>query len=236
MGTPLAIFCHWRSGSSLLARVLNLCGMETGDAFTFWDASCEPQCEHSVLNTVGNRIHRNEETANDIDKAVEVLIRYKKQAVEKNWDVYGVKFTHILQPRCWEILSPIFKTVWPDAKYIIQVRHPLGIIMSMEKAKAALLEVPESWITADEIVASWISTMDATREIAQAGGIIMLYPDVFLSGKIKAVVRKLGLRWSKKAEVFDKKEFSTYTEYELTKFKRLYPEAQTLFEEIENYV
>jgi hypothetical protein len=170
-----------------------------------------------------------------MDKAMETLIRYKEEAAANNWDVYGVKFTHILQDSCWGKLGPLFKAVWPDAQYIVQVRHPLGIVMSLERDKAKLSVVPDSWITPDEILVSWMSTFAATKELAQAGAIILLYPDVFLTGKIKTVVKKLGLKWDKTADIFDKKEFSIYTTHDFAKFKRLYPEAGAMFEELKSY-
>ena len=53
----IAILCHWSSGSSILAKTLRDCGMQIGNEKTWWTAECEEQCEHGLLNTVGNLLY-----------------------------------------------------------------------------------------------------------------------------------------------------------------------------------
>lgn len=232
---PIAIFCHWRSGSSLLSRALNLCGMHTGNEATGWSEECEAQCEHGGLNTVGDRLYHVGIQDAGVGKIEGILTAYKKEAIKNGWAFYGVKFTHILQERCWKYIYPEFKKHWPDAKYIVQIRHPLGVILSLKKAKAALRDPPTSWITDEEIIDSWMSTSNAIKELSKDGALILIYPDVFLTKQIQEIVKRIGMRWNKKANIFKKTDFSVYSKKELLAFKKKYPEADAMFEELSGY-
>jgi len=216
----IAILCHWRSGSSLTAKILNACGMHTGNEATGWVQDVDKnQCEHGVLNTVGNHLFHAGYDEDYLSKVAPVLEAYKVQG----WKVFGVKFTHVLQEKCWKYLGPIFKKCWPDAQYIISVRHPMGIIKSLEG------------VDPDAIVESWMSSIAATKELAKNGAIVLIYPDSFMSKDIRSVPEKVGLKWSKKAtDLIDQKQFkkSEVTVADARAFKKNYPEADKAFEEL----
>lgn len=209
--------------------------MHTGNEATGWSEECEAQCEHGGLNTVGDRLYHVGPSEAGIDKIEGILTAYKKEAVKNGWAFYGVNFTHILQERCWKYIYPEFKKYWPDAKYVVQIRHPLGIILSLQKAKTALKAPPVSWVTDKEIVDSWMSTYSAIEELAKDGASILIYPDVFLSRQIKGVIKKIGLKWNKKANLFKKSDFSVYSKKELVVFKKKYSGAAVMFEGLEKH-
>jgi len=225
----IAILCHWRSGSSLTAKILNLCGMMVGNEATGWGKVCEPQCEHARLNGVGNEIYWDisDDLVDLENRASNILLSYKEQG----WKTYGVKVTHVLQDKCWKLFGPVFKRLWPDAKYVITLRHPAGVCKSLKDAE----------ISEDAIVDSWMSTYNATNELVKKGAIVLLYPDSFMpitQNEIKLAVKKLGLNWSKKADdLLDKKILtrSAVSDAEVKAFRKKYPEAVKMFDELKKY-
>jgi len=179
---------------------------------------------------VGNHLFHTGYDEGWLSKAADILEAYKVQG----WKVFGVKFTHVLQEKCWRYLGPIFKVCWPDAKYVIAVRHPAGIIKSLEGVD----------ITPEAIIESWMSTYDATKELIAKGAIVLLYPDSFMPGTqkkppgIKLAVEKLGLKWSKKADVLlDKKVLkkSDITVVAANDFKKKYPEAAKMYDDLSKH-
>ena len=54
---PIAILAHWHTGSSLLAKIFNMCGMWMGDGTTDWISN--EQYEHLILNGYGADIYHD---------------------------------------------------------------------------------------------------------------------------------------------------------------------------------
>uniref|UniRef100_A0A6M3L8Z6 Putative sulfotransferase domain contining protein n=1 Tax=viral metagenome TaxID=1070528 RepID=A0A6M3L8Z6_9ZZZZ len=218
----IAILCHWRSGSSLTAMILNACGMHTGNEATGWlEERDKNQCEHGVLNTVGNHLFHAGYDESYLSKVAPILDAYKVQG----WPCFGVKFTHVLQEKCWRYLGPIFKACWPDAKYVICIRNPAEIIKNLAAQD----------ITPDAIIESWMSTYDATKElIDEKGAIVIAYPDSFTNGHIQHVVKELGLTWTDKAEaLFDPDMVDDTTG--VPEDSKGFAEAVAMYEEFKKY-
>lgn len=214
------ILCHWFTGSTLLRDVLRLCGMV--------DCNAEFGYEDWNINRVG----------------VELMGGYDKDHVEgvhhilrdydsKSEGAHGIKVTHALQGPCWKHLGPIFEEEWPDAKYVISIRHPALIV----KAMRAVIEKNgphEGDMTDQTVVDSWMSTAGATFHLlGKKKATLVVYPDDYQSGKIKSIVSDLGLRWSTEAEgLFDLPKATQLTEDEIRSFSYNYPEAVKLYEDI----
>jgi len=194
---PIAILCHWRTGSSVLAKVLRACGMIIGNEQTLWDSiTCENQCEHSLMNQAGDQISLGNNLEKNKVLAKSILLAYKAEATKHGWDNYGLKFTHALQATCWAELKAIFEECWPDARYVISRRSVEQIIAAMNDPNWPEQKIKDSY-TSCEAAVNYL--------VKEKGAFIINYPDDHSSGEIKKVVEALGLTWTKEAEgVFSK--------------------------------
>jgi len=162
---------------------------------------------------------------------MKTLLAYRIEAQKNDWKAYGVKFTHALQAKCFMHMYPLFIIGWPDAHYIISVRHPAGIIQSLEGVD----------ISDDKIVESWMSAVPATTELAKAGATIVVYPDMLLTiSKAKKIISSLGLEWTTEAsrlmtDSTGKIKDSILPVGTLSRFEQKYPEASKAFKEISKY-
>lgn len=222
-----AILCHWRSGSSVLTKLLHACGMHLGNEATGWDdAWMVGPCEHNVFNSAGNGLY-NFNDDSGLPAVIKTLLAYRTEAQRNDWDAYGVKFTHALQDKCFARMHPLFVKFWPDAHYVISVRHPAGIVASLKGTE----------ITTDKIVESWMSAVPATKDLAKAGATIVVYPDMLTVPKARKVVSKLGLTWTAAASKLmedsaGKIKGSVLSSLTMAMFDRNYPEAGKAFKEL----
>ena len=169
----------------------------------------------------------------------EVLTLYREAAASKEWKHYGIKVDHILQAVCWKAMGESFLTLWPDAKYVVSIRHPAGILKSFEKIRR---DTPKQdpGFTDQQIVDSWLSTYDATKFlIDNKDATLVVYPGYYhRTGRIKDVVKSLGLEWTEKADSHIDEvvlEDSTVTPVEINEFEEKYPEASEMFDEFQDY-
>ena len=221
--TAIAILCHFRTGSILLREVFVACGM----------VDCYREMGFGVgdINGVGNALFHGF-IKSPGKTVVEVLTLFKEAAASKEWRHYGVKIDHILQAVCWEGVGAPFLSHWPDAKYVVSIRHPAGILRSFERIRR---DTPDQdpGLTDQQIVDSWLSTHDATKLlIDKKDATVVVYPDFYQQDGINGVVKDLGLRWNKKADALldkDILEKSGVSIAEVKKFERKYPEAVKLF-------
>lgn len=206
----IAILGHWHTGSSILARAFQICGMETGNENTLWGEECEAQCEHGVLNRIGDELCIGKRTdLNEAQSLIEAILEdYVIEAAEHNWANYGVKVSHALQAQAWPAFKKAFEVRWPEAKYIIPVRSPLAIIKSTDN--------DPSW-TPERIIESIKSTFDATNELyREKQAIIMQYPLAWMQGGVQKTIEILGLEWKEEAgALFDVDRLKTFTEAEI---------------------
>ena len=125
---------------------------------------------------------------------------------------------------------------WPDARYVVSIRHPAGIVKSFEKIRK---DTPrqDPGFTDQRIVDSWLSTYEATKFlIEEKDANVVVYPGFYeLDGaEIKEVVKDLGLEWTKEAdELLDKDVLadSLVSIADIEKFNEKYPEAVEIYEE-----
>ena len=127
----IAILSHWHTGSSLFARTLQICGMETGNENTNWKKEiCEANCEHAALNTIGNEL-----VLEKIDPIVafketkRILESYRNEAEKNNWEFYGVKITHVLHSKAWAVFKDIFDFVWGGGGRMLLILLQFGILL-----------------------------------------------------------------------------------------------------------
>ena len=221
---PIAVFCHWHTGSSILMRVLEACGVNLGNEKTWWDEDCIAQREHSYLNGVGDQFYLGRGNQELLAGARAVLRAYKEQAELNSWKFYGVKITHILQETCWKHLSPIFEDVWSPYDIVIQLRHPLEIIKSTTLRAS-------SW-GADRVLESIEQTYSTLLKLTDKKNVhLLIFPVSHTDGKVQELVTKLGLTWNRGAsKLFSKdKIVSTSTMEERNEFANRYPKHNLFF-------
>jgi len=222
----IAILCLFRTGSKLLNRVLVACGMK--------NCNEELGYGHGDINGAGNCLFNGFPIENPSEIVTNALKYFKEVAESRGWEYYGVKIDHVLQSDCWEGVGKPFLTHWPDARYVISIRHPAGVIRSFEKIKR---DTPDQHpgFTVEDIVDAYLSTYDATKYlIDKKDALVVVYPDSHADGSIKEVVSQLGLTWTKEAgALFD---LATLDEpYKDMNETSGYLKAVKMFEEFKKY-
>ena len=206
----------------MLKDVLVSCGMR--------DCHHEFGLIHGGIDGAGVRLYYQIEDYKDAGKYVaQMLADYKERADKEGFKHYGLKVNHTLQAPGWKVMGPIFKAEWPDARYIISIRHPLEIVKSIERLKIEPVE--------DDIMRSWMSTISATDELlAKRDARVVVYPDCFVAGRIKKVVRELGMTWPKAADsVFKASKINTESLDDRKRFGDSHPAEVAAFERIASY-
>lgn len=194
----IAILAHWHTASTLLAQQLRLCGMEVGNKNTYWHPkTCAPNVEHAIMNGTGDRMLQGLISPGEGNEIInDILQRYNVEAERKNWKCVGIKTTHALHSPNWPVFKAAFKKHWPDARWVITQRHPMGIIHSTNS---------EGRWSPERIMKSIESCHPAIREyVYEWKAKEFFYPQDWLSGRIAEKVEELGLTWTKEAEeLFD---------------------------------
>ena len=193
-----AILCHWHTGSSLLAKTFRACGMEVGNKKTFWDPHlCDPQCEHSYLNGLGNDFLMGNIGKSSFEFGVRKIVEsYVSQAKAHKWEHYGVKVTHAVQSQTWPVFRKAFLDIWGEDTIFVTTKRNSGAII--ESTKDPL------W-PADKVMKSWMSSIPAIVEIvSMKNGVGFTYPTDWYNGNLCKIVQDLGLPWTPEAEnLFD---------------------------------
>ena len=225
--SQIIIASHWHTGSTILAKMLNACGMEVGNENTYWTEDCIAQCEHSLLNWIGDIINETGLICGHEKKVVrEVLFSYIEESHKQGWEHYGIKATHILQDECWKFFKSIFNEVWPDAYYIISIRHPLHIYLSTRD---------DAW-PIEKVIESFMSTVEATKELAKEGNLILEYPKSFTKDKLAALQIELSLNFNHNVfDLFDA-ERAEKGNVDTGFFDECYPEVAKAYKELQSYV
>lgn len=194
---PIAILAHWRTGSILLKDILVTCGMK----------SCEDEfgIQYGDINGVGNTLYHGISTDRVPGEEVAgALKEFKDFAILYGWPHYGIKVDHALQLPCWGVIGEQIEINWPNARYVISIRHPAGVIKSIERLRKTVKLDPD--FTVKEIIESYLSTHEATKYlIKEKEALVVVYPDSHADGNIKEVISQLGLVWTDAADaLFDK--------------------------------
>lgn len=237
---PIAILCHWHTGSRLLLKVLNACGMQLGNEFSGYFCPEGQVRENRSLNTVTNEMflalekgnpHYNKfyESSKHIHDFIEILDKYKEEAEKQSWDFYGFKNIHLIHKLVWNNLGKVFESHWPNVKIVISLRHPLDIIKSTSN--------DDSW-PVERILNYWKETVNVTKYlITYLNAEIIEFPNSYINGKIKKVVKNLGLTWNKNAEIFDESIINNIsTEKEKKEFNTKYPEVYKEYLELQSFI
>ena len=216
----IAVLTHWRTGSTLLRRVLSACGMVN---------LFENYPHFGDINGIGSSIYHDRPIMENPKEGVSnILKRFRTIAKQKKFPAYGIKSDHTLQLPCWNVMRECFFKQWPDAQYVISVRHPAGIWNSILELKKEINLDPD--FTIEDVAKSWLSTQKATYELLQANkATLVFFPDDFLSGRIKRIVEGLGLSWTEQAGLFDLDQVNKTGQEEKEKFDREFPEASEFF-------
>jgi len=216
--TQIVILSHWHAASSLVSKTLKEGGMFVGNKNTFWDDSCNANCEHGLLNNTMADILYNgvkQESLNTIEK---VLISYKKEPKS----FYGVKVTHGLQT--WDIIKDIFKKQWPNAKYIVGIQHPLGIIKTL-RTRSHSKEWPD-----ERILKSWLSIESAADELINDGAYVVDCHSSWPKG-INKILSSLKIKPVATA-VYDRSRIYNISRKEKFEFKKSHPKSNKLYEKL----
>jgi hypothetical protein len=218
--------CHWRTGSTLLKTVFEKCGML--DCYKV--VGHDGEFEYSVDN-VGWQFYYKGYSKEQEDKARRLLNLFRESC--EKLGRYGIKVSHAIQGPSWQYLQPVVEECWPDVRYVISIRHPWGIVRSIDKLrKLGPLDPP---LPVEDILASWKSTFLPTKELIEKGrATIVVFPDDFISGRIKSIPKQLGLRWNKSANIFDHTKFDVPSEEEKEVFEKQYPISASMFKALQN--
>ena len=223
MNQPIIIPCHWHTGSSLLAKAFNLCGMHFGNEKTFWNELCISNSEHYLFNnTIASVVNNEHQDINkNIEQIKQILESYTQEAIQNNWEFYGIKVTHLLQ--AWDIFGSIIKECWPDAIYVIGIQHPLRIAKTLQaKPHGAQYSKKELY---DYVANSFIRAYSGIDDILKMKPYIIDYP-LLWNKKIKAIIDKIGLDYNKDVEeLFKENRIYKIGKVEKKEFERNYPEA-----------
>lgn len=224
--SQIIIASHWHTGTTILAKMLNACGMEVGNENTYWEEKCIAQCEHATINRIGESIDQKVEDYGWDKQLRDILFSYIEESHKLGWGHYGIKATHILQDECWKFFKPIFNEVWPDAQYIISIRHPLHIYLSTRDT---------AW-PIERVIESFMSTVEATKELAEEGAIILEYPKSFTQNKIGALQIEVSLCFNYGVfDLFDAERARKGT-VDTSSFDHLFPEVVKAYKELQSYV
>ena len=204
----IAILSHWHTGSTLLAKQFEACGMEVGNPNTLWiPETCAVQCEHSFLNQMGNEFLLKKMSREAMEVQIErVLKSYIFEAEKNGWEHFGIKVIHALQRECWPIFKAAFDRIWGDVVYVTTVRHISGIFRSTRN---------DSKWSKPRILTSVESCEEGLGFIGNKGH-VFYYPNDWLNGRVGKKIDGIGLKWNEEAEsLFDVDRQKTFTEKEL---------------------
>ena len=186
------------------------------------------EIEYSVDN-VGWGFYYEGYTTQGGVKMYDLLYLFKECC--KQYDHYGIKVSHAIQRQCWFYMQPLFEKGWPGVRYVISIRHPLGIVRSIDKLRELGPLDPE--LPEQDIIDSWVSTYSPTKKLLEENRVILIvFPDDFISGKIETIPERLGMKWKESADIFDIDKVTIPNEQEKAEFKRQYPIAVKMFEEL----
>jgi len=221
----IAILAHQRTGSRLLKEVITACGMK--------NCNQEIGVELGDINEIGTRVYNNFPVDGDpVEIVSNVLKHFKTQAELAGWEHYGIKVEHSLQHACWDVIGKQFGIHWPDARYVISLRRPAGILRSVEKLKKENAGRLDPHYPPLETINSYLSTYDAIKHLLEEReAVVVVYPDSYHNGGIKKVIGALGLTWTKKAAKIFKSDTQIVSEGMFSDYSR----AVDMFEELKEY-
>jgi hypothetical protein len=140
---PVVIVGSGRCGTSMVTRLLNLCGLHIGRSFDMYDSanSCNPTgyWEHRAFRNINSRILSHfggSELLPPIfpdnwqyDESLDLIVGQAQEAI-RNLSRLG-PFWGWKDPRT-SLTLPFWQRLLPDLKVIVCVRNPLEVIRSFE--------------------------------------------------------------------------------------------------------
>jgi len=182
MGTPILMFCLGGQKTSLLAKTLHNGGMSLGNEVTGWkQAWFDPHCEFSEITTmmnVYNEIPVDPQKSKGVVRRIEEILRsYKSEADKHNWKYYGIKTSAGICANKWNTVKEVYYREWPDALFFSLIRKPV--------------------FSSDGNMEGWYNVLPARMEVLNTGrGVILPYPEIYMSGEIEKFIRAIGLSWT----------------------------------------
>jgi hypothetical protein len=139
---PICITGMHRSGTSLVARMLNLCGLNLGPADQFipaaddnpegfWELRPFVEFNERLLGLLGRDWHRLEPLPPGWESRTEI-----QSLLTPATDL--VASLKLVEPWGWKdprtaLTFPFWNQLWPDVRAVICVRHPLEVALSLLK-------------------------------------------------------------------------------------------------------
>ena len=158
------------------------------------------------------------------------LSYYKQKAEDTKCEFYGIKINHAIQEKCFDTMFPLFEEYWPNAKYIISIRHPSLIENSVNKIRKERPLNPD--LSFEDIMNSWASVKKPTEFlVSKKDAVIVDFPYDFTTKKVIKKLYKLGFN-KPDVSAFDKKAFSNKTKRELTLFDKEHKEYTDIYYEL----
>ena len=216
--------CHWRTGSTLLKNTLVACGMK----------DCHEEFGRlGELDGIGVHFYYKGFDRGLAYKVPEILRDFREKAIAAGFENYGIKVNHLIQFNCWADMGRYVFTEWPDAKFVISIRHPAEIVRSIDKLREKQLLDPP--LPAYDIVRSWESTWRTSELLCKYyKAITVVYPDSWMDGNIENTVHHLGLKWTEEARALFKSA-DVASEKEKSEFDRKRPLAANIFRWLKEY-
>jgi len=242
---PIFIACMGGTGSSLLTKTLVACGMEPGNAVTYFEERWRPwTCQHDIFTALAHmyreednhdlkwrtrglkeewaRIHADVPGSLTV-KMSHILRRYVEEAERNNWPAFGIKDTRTTDTlEKWLDISRLIRNAWGEETiFVTTVRDPVTYIHRLFKDERFLPTKGEHllhYLRVWEVFRYMFNSEKNTNFIA--------YPQAFEDGSIKEKVESLGLAWTSEAQaVYDGKKPTKITQELIDEFRETFTYA-----------
>jgi hypothetical protein len=204
---PILITGAERSGATLIAKILDLCGVHSG--------RCNGMFEHTIITEFNHELLKQFPLSFPETENISIPANWKKS-------IEGVLLTEHLTDKTWMMKSatltrlwPVWSYAFPDAKWLIVRRRTGDVIQSCMKTgymktfknsvnlqSIGLTYEEEGWLW-------WVHQYENKFiEMMQAGlNVRVIWPERMVTGNYQQIfetVEWLGLKWNNKIpEIID---------------------------------
>lgn len=235
------------TGSSLLSRTLNFCGMELGNGNTYWHERFDFLAQNAVIQALYRGFITDSKDFSHPDSFIEekingvpgnsyeeklrtVLKSYLEEAEKKDWECFGFKLTTFYRPFLLvDRFLDLVESIWgEDILYFTTARHPVERIYRIKTKNPAM------W----EEVGGFEGVLDGVKEsvdywykyVTLKNPVIVSYPADWTTGKIKTLVQLIYLNWGEKASQLFEQRLGTQVDTETRlKFEEEHSELMRAF-------
>jgi hypothetical protein len=148
MGASIIVLGMHRGGTSLLANLVSVCGAHAGDerlllkadesnARGYWEYMPLIEFNDELLNSVCAKtlIPPSDEAYKELERQSSVP-KYRDRALRLLRVMQESGLTWFWKDPRLGVLLPFWKRIWGDVIYVISIRHPLDIALSIQKRDA----------------------------------------------------------------------------------------------------